>query len=167
MPVRLGWCRPAPVPSGGAAPEGDLAVPVAPRPLRLEPLESRTTPAAVPPDAVLDPAFGTGGFAVVDDTRGFADLAVGPNGAAVAVTVAGAYAAPVANFFIGIDADRNGVRVAALDADGDGRADLIAEPGDGGPARVYRGRDLAGPGEPANHQDLDPLGPLPVEPGLA
>jgi hypothetical protein len=70
--------------------------------------------------------------------------------------VAGAFAVPVANSFAGDGAARDGVWVAAVDADGDGRADLVAQPSEAGPARVYHGKDFTGPGEPPNSEDLDP-----------
>ncbi|MBX9585037.1 MAG: hypothetical protein K2X87_32430, partial [Gemmataceae bacterium] len=75
--------------------------------------------------------------------------------------VTGAYAAPVANFFVdGNAADRGGVRVAVADADADGRADLLAGSGQNNPARVrvYLGRNVTGPAEPTTFQDLQPFG---------
>ncbi len=107
------------------------------------------------------------------DGDGFADLIFGggPGGAprvfvlsgalVSANNVAGAQAAPVANFFVANNsADRGGVRVAATTADGDGRADVAAGSGEGSPARVrvYLGMDFAGGGEPAAFQDLTPFG---------
>ena len=107
---------------------------------------------------------------------GFADLVVGggPGGGPRVLVLdgkklssndlAGAYASPVANFFVaGNDADRGGVRVAAMDADGDGRADVVAASGEGSApdVRVYFGRALGGAGEPAEFQDLDPFGGTP------
>jgi hypothetical protein len=104
---------------------------------------------------------------------GFSDLVVGggPGGGPrvlaldgrrlAAGDVAGAFAAPVANFFVGDGADRGGVRVTAVDADRDGRADLVAEPGDATLARLYRGRGFTGPGEPADFEDLDPAAGAP------
>jgi hypothetical protein len=82
----------------------------------------------------------------------------------VAGDVAGAFAAPLANFFVGDEAARGGVQVAAVDTDGDGRADLVTQPGDVAWTRVFRGRDFTGPGEPAHFQDLDPLDPIAVDP---
>ena len=64
---------------------------------------------------------------------------------------AGAQAAPVSNYFVaGNTTDRGGARVAATDADGDGRADVAVGSGAGRPARVrvYLGKDFAGGGEP-------------------
>jgi uncharacterized delta-60 repeat protein len=74
--------------------------------------------------------------------------------------VAGAYAAPVANFFFGSDASRGGVRVATTNADGDKKADLVVGSGEGLPSqvRVYLGKDFTGSGEPSASQDLDPFG---------
>ena len=82
------------------------------------------------------------------------------HGRSVPVTV-GAYAHPVANFFVaGNDADRGGVRLAVKDADGDGRADVVAGSGEGSASRVriYSGRGIGPGGEPAGFQDLDPFG---------
>jgi hypothetical protein len=73
--------------------------------------------------------------------------------------VAGAQAAPVANFFVGGDlTDRGGARVGVTNSDGDGKAELVVGSGAGRPAkvRVYLGKDFGGPGEPAV-TDLDPF----------
>src|SRR5581483_2794798 len=53
--------------------------------------------------------------------------------------VTGAYGSPVANFFYGDPNTRGGVRVAAKDLDGDGRAELAVGSGEGLPSavRVY------------------------------
>ena len=116
-----------------------------------------------------------GSFVAVADVDGdgFADLVFGGgpgggprvfvlNGAVVAAgDVAGAQAAPVANFFVaGDSADRGGVRVAAADANGDHRAEVVAGSGEGAAsrARVYLGRNFASAAEPAAFQDLDPFG---------
>jgi hypothetical protein len=75
--------------------------------------------------------------------------------------VAGAQSAPIANFFVaGNSSDRGGVRVAAVNADGDSKADVAAGSGEGSPARVrvYFGKDVAGGGEPATFQYLSPFG---------
>jgi hypothetical protein len=101
---------------------------------------------------------------------GFADLVVGggPGGGPrvlildgkllAAGDVAGAYAAPVANFFVAA-ADRGGVRVAVTDADGDDKADVVTGSGEGSASRVrvYPGRGVGPGGEPAAFQDLDPF----------
>ncbi|HEX4612363.1 MAG TPA: FG-GAP-like repeat-containing protein, partial [Urbifossiella sp.] len=74
---------------------------------------------------------------------------------------AGAYAAPLGNFFVaGDQADRGGVHVGAVDADGDGRADVAVGSGAGDPARVrvYPGTGFTGGGEPGSFQDLTPFG---------
>jgi hypothetical protein len=72
----------------------------------------------------------------------------------------GAYANPVANFFFGDPANRGGVRVAAVDADGDARADVAVGSGEGEASRVrvYLGKTVAPGGEPPVSQDLDPFG---------
>jgi hypothetical protein len=75
--------------------------------------------------------------------------------------IAAAYAAPVANFFVAGDStDRGGVRVAAVDADRDGRADVATGSGEGSQSRVrvYRGKDFTSTAEPSAYQDLDPFG---------
>jgi hypothetical protein len=77
--------------------------------------------------------------------------------------IAAADAAPVANFFVaGDSADRDGVRVAAVDCDGDGRADVATASGEGSPGRVRvsPGRDFTSTAEPAAFQDLDPFGQI-------
>ena len=108
-----------------------------------------------------------GSFVAAGDVTGdgFADLVFGggPGGAprvfilsgalVSAGNVAGAQAAPVANFFVGGDLDdRGGARVAVTNADGDARADVAIGSGAGRPARVrvYLGKDFAGGGEPAS-----------------
>jgi hypothetical protein len=115
------------------------------------------------------------------DGDGYADLVFGggPGGAprvfvlsgalVSAGNVDGAYAAPVANFFVaGNGADRGGARVAVTNADGDGKADVAVGSGAGSPSRVrlYAGKDFSGGGEPGTHQDLDPLGGAVLADGL-
>jgi len=75
--------------------------------------------------------------------------------------VAVAQASPIANFFVaGNSADRGGVRVAAVDADADGRADLATGSGEGSPAkvRIYLGKNFTGSGEPGTFQDIAVFG---------
>ena len=107
------------------------------------------------------------------DGDGFADLIFGggPGGAPRVFTlsgaklaagdVAGAQALPLTNFFVAGDTgDRGGVRVATKDADGDGKADVVAGSGAGTPGRVrvYLGKNLSGSGEPTGVQIIDPFG---------
>ena len=105
------------------------------------------------------------------DGDGFGDLALGagPGGGPRVLILSGkalltrgavaAIASPLSNFLVAnADSDRGGVRVAATDADGDGRADLLVGTGEGRPSRVrvYLGKHF-GSGEPAAFQDLDPF----------
>jgi hypothetical protein len=107
------------------------------------------------------------------DGDGFADLIFGggPGGAprvfilsgalVAANNVAGAQAAPVANFFVaGNTASRGGVRVAARDVNGDTRAEVVVGSGEGevSRVRVYAGTGFPAAGEPTGFQDLDPFG---------
>lgn len=71
-----------------------------------------------------------------------------------------AYGFPLANFFVnGNTADRGGVRVTAVDVNGDDRADLAVGSGDGlpGRVRVYLGDQITPGGEPPVAQTLDPF----------
>ena len=74
--------------------------------------------------------------------------------------VAATYAAPVANFFVNGDtASRGGVRLTAMDVDGDARADLVAGSGEGltDQVVVYLGVRVTPDGEPPVAQRLDPF----------
>ncbi|MBN9523524.1 VCBS repeat-containing protein [bacterium] len=116
-----------------------------------------------------------GVFVSIGDVTGdgFADLIFGggPGGAprvfvlsgalVAANNVAGAQAAPIANFFVaGNSSDRGGVRVAATDADGDNKAEVAVGSGEGvaSRVRVYLGKNFTTASEPATFQDLDPFG---------
>ena len=71
--------------------------------------------------------------------------------------VAGAQAAPIANFFVaGNTTDRGGVRLSVEDLDGDTKGDLAAASGEGSKAniRLYRGANFTTTAEPAVFQDL-------------
>jgi fibronectin-binding autotransporter adhesin len=92
------------------------------------------------------------------------------SGALVSVgNVSGAQAAPVANFFVaGNTTDRGGVRLAAKDADGDNKADVVVGSGEGSPAnvRVYLGASFTGTGEPATFQDISAFGGVALPGGV-
>ena len=89
---------------------------------------------------------------------GFADLVTGagPGGGPRVrafdgkALVQGGAQADAANFFGGDTANRGGIRVAAKDLDGDGRADILAGAGPGGGSRVtaYRGSSVTPNGTP-------------------
>ncbi len=116
-----------------------------------------------------------GVFVAAGDVNGdgFADLIFGggPGGAprvfilsgalVSAGNVSGAQAAPIGNFFVaGNSADRGGVRLAAVDLDGDHKADVVAGSGEGSPAkmRVYLGKNVTTSAEPATFQDVTLFG---------
>ncbi|HUR54162.1 MAG TPA: DUF4394 domain-containing protein [Gemmataceae bacterium] len=75
--------------------------------------------------------------------------------------VAGAQAAPIANFFVANNSsDRGGVRVAAADLDGDAKGDLAVGSGEGSAAnvRLYRGVNFTSSAEPTVFQDVAVFG---------
>jgi hypothetical protein len=127
---------------------------------------------AFPEDAAT---LRNGAFVAIGDLNGdnFGDLIFGggPGGAprvyvlsgalVTAGNIAGAYVAPVANFFVAGNAtDRGGVRVASADLDGDARDDLIVGSGEGSAARVrvYLGSNITTTAEPTTFQDLTVFG---------
>jgi len=101
-----------------------------------------------------------GDFLAFEDVNGdgFADLVTGagPGGGPRVrafdgkALVQGGAQADAANFFGGDTANRGGIRVAAKDLDGDGRADILAGAGPGGGSRVtaYRGSSVTPNGTP-------------------
>ncbi len=116
-----------------------------------------------------------GSFVAIGDLNGdgFGDLIFGggPGGAPrvfalngqliSAGTIEAAYASPIANFFVaGNSLDRGGIRVAATNADGDIRADLVVGSGEGVAARVriYLGANITATTEPATFQDITVFG---------
>jgi hypothetical protein len=84
------------------------------------------------------------------------------SGALVAAgNVAGAQAAPIANFFVAGNAtDRGGVRLTVKDADADNKADVIAGSGEGSPAkvRIYLCKNFTSTAEPGTLQDISVFG---------
>lgn len=109
------------------------------------------------------------------DGDGFADLAFGggpgggprvfilPGSKLATLNLSGAYASPIANFFVAGDVNsRGGVRPATRDIDDDNRADLVVASGDGegSDVRVYLGAGLPATNgtEPALWQAFDPFG---------
>jgi hypothetical protein len=126
---------------------------------------------AFPDDAAT---LRNGIFAALGDISGdgFADLIFGggPGGAPRVYILSGQllmtgspnlFKQPVANFFVAGNAtDRGGVRLAAKNADGDAKADLVVGSGEGSPAnvRVYLGKNFTGTGEPSTFQALNVFG---------
>jgi len=122
---------------------------------------------------VFDAGLRNGMYVAVGDVNGdgFGDLifGAGPGGGPEVKVVSGqnllilgapaAVAAPLSDFFAGGSAaDRSGVRVAAVDADGDARADVAVGLASPPRARVYLGKSFVNAGEPAASQDLNPFG---------
>ena len=124
-----------------------------------------------------------GAYVAIGDVNGdsFGDLIFGggPGGAprvfvlsgqlVSAGNVQGAYNAPIANFFVaGNTTDRGGVRVAAVDADGDAKIDVAVGSGANKAAgvRVYLGKDFTTPNEPASPQVLAVLGGVVLTDGV-
>jgi uncharacterized delta-60 repeat protein len=106
---------------------------------------------------------------------GFADLIAGggPGGGPRILTISGkvllgtgagtgvdaAQATPLQNFFVaGNESDRGGVRLAAVDLDGDNKVDVVAGSGEGVPSKVrtYLGKNITTSAEPTTFQDIDP-----------
>lgn len=115
-----------------------------------------------------------GAFVSAGDLNGdgFADLIFGggPGGAPRVFALSGitvasgdiesAYAAPLANFYVnGNENERGGVRVTAVDADGDSKADIAVGSGSNLPDQVivYFGKVIGTDGEPPVGQRLDPF----------
>jgi uncharacterized delta-60 repeat protein len=108
-------------------------------------------------DGVADLAFGggPGGAPRVRIFSGKALLAAGSFSNLDAVP-----AAQLANFFAGDSSLRGGVRVALLDPDRGGRADLVTGSGEGEPSRVrvFQSANLLANATPTADQELDPFG---------
>jgi hypothetical protein len=138
-----------------------------------------TPPKLAPDFFAFEPGLRNGVFVAAGDLigDGQADLAFGggPGGAPRArvfdgakLLAAGSFgsldaiasAAQAANFFAGDAASRGGVRLAARDADRDGKADLVTGSGEGEPSavRVYKWAGLLGSSSPPPDQTLDPFG---------
>ncbi|HET6574009.1 MAG TPA: choice-of-anchor Q domain-containing protein [Fimbriiglobus sp.] len=107
-------------------------------------------------DGVADVAFG-GGPGGAPRVRLFDGKALLAAGSFTNLDEVGT--AQKANFFAGDSSLRGGVRLALLDADGGGRADLITGSGEGEPSRVrvYLSGNLLANANPTADQDLDPF----------
>ncbi len=108
-------------------------------------------------DGRADLVFGGGpsGGPRVRVIDGASLLSAGPFGRLDDIPAAGR-----ANFFAGDPNLRGGVTVAARDADGDGRAELVVGSGRGEPsrARLYRAANLLANPAPAPDGEFDPFG---------
>jgi hypothetical protein len=113
---------------------------------------------------LFEPTLRNGIFVAAGDLDGdgFAEVVAGggPGGAPRVFALSGrdlltGSQVQRANFFAGDTASRAGVRVAARDLDGDGRADILAGEGSGGRVRAYLGRDVAPDGQPPAFRDFE------------
>ncbi|WP_149113339.1 FG-GAP repeat domain-containing protein [Limnoglobus roseus] len=105
-------------------------------------------------------------YVAVGDMDGDIIGGAGPGGGPRVLVISGrrllgagadaAISSPVANFFAGDTSNRDGVRVAAKDLDGDPFADVVTGAGSGGGSRVttYRGATLKA-GSSTPDQDFD------------
>ena len=123
----------------------------------------------------FEPTLRNGAYVAAGDFNGdgFADIAFGAGrgGAPRVLIVSGsrllndgasaAIANPLSNFFVaGNITNRGGIRVAATNADDDGRADLAVGSGEGDPAlaRVYLSKNFFGEGEPTTFDTIAAFG---------
>ena len=120
---------------------------------------------------VFEPSLRNGAYVAVVGVNGdgFGDpvLGGGPGGGPRVLVLSGAdltggradSPTTLANFFAGDPGDRSGVRVAAKNLDGDSRADLVVDSGQGAGARAvaYLGKNLTASGAPPAAFEVDPL----------